>query len=47
MSKCKMVLAVPLMILVACQPTAELESDPEISFEVSFSAALTLSLIHI
>ena len=41
MSKCKMVLAVPLMILVACQPTAELESDPEISFEVSFSAALT------
>ena len=41
MSKWKMVLAIPLVILVACQPTAELKSDPEISFQVSFSSALT------
>jgi hypothetical protein len=41
MSKWKMVLAIPLVILVACQPTAELESDPKISFQVSFSSALT------
>ena len=41
MSKWKMVLAIPLVILAACQPTAEQESDSGISFQVSFSAALT------
>ena len=41
MSKWKMVLAIPLVILAACQPTAEQQADPGISFQISFSAALT------
>ena len=41
MSKWKMVFAIPLVVLVACQPTAEQQGDPGISFQVSFSAALT------
>ena len=41
MSKWKMVFAIPLVVLVACRPTAEQQGDPGISFQVSFGAALT------
>ena len=41
MSKWKMVFAIPLVILAACQPTAEQQADPGISFQVSYSAVLT------
>ena len=41
MPKWKMVLAIPLVVLAACQPAAEQQDDPGTSFEISFSSALT------
>jgi hypothetical protein len=41
MSKWQLVLAISLVNLAACQPVAEEQNYSGISFEVSFSAALT------
>ena len=41
MPKWKTLLAISMVVLVACQPTAEQGNDPGISFQVSFSSALT------